>query len=281
LQILAIVRAMAAVCASIRGVSTCLSGAAEKLSPSERSSMDSWFLAPTLALLAGLAALAPLGVQVLARGVVFIDLAVAQAAAAAGLAAGALVDHPAPLVTQAWAAAGALLCAGLVAVLVRRWPQQREALIGLVYVTGASVAVLAARADPHGRDRLLELLAADLLWADWSQASLLAAVAVGVVTLQRLGARVLGHDGGFYPVFALVASIAVPVLGLFVVFVALIAPALWVRRGWALGLALAAAATAGALGLLASWAWDAPSGACVALALALWGAASAGAGRSR
>jgi zinc/manganese transport system permease protein len=73
----------------------------------------------------------------------------------------------------------------------------------------------------------------------------------------------------------------VPVLGLFVVFVALIAPALWVRRGWALGLALAAAATAGALGLLASWAWDAPSGACVALALSLWGAASAVAPRSR
>jgi zinc/manganese transport system permease protein len=243
--------------------------------------MDFWFLAPTLALLAGLAALAPLGVQVLARGVVFIDLAVAQAAAGAGLAAGALVDHPSPLVTQVWAAAGALLCAGLVALLVRRWPPQREALIGLVYVTGASVAVLAARADPHGRDRLLELLAADLLWADWSQAGLLAAVAAGVMTLQRLGARVLGHDGGFYPVFALVASIAVPVLGLFVVFVALIAPALWVRRGWALGLALAAAATAGALGLLASWAWDAPSGACVALALSLWGAASAVAPRSR
>ena len=243
--------------------------------------MDTWFLAPALALLAGLAALAPLGVQVLARGVVFIDLAVAQAAAAAGLAAGALVDHPAPLTTQAWAAAGALLCAGLVALLARRWPQQREALIGLVYVAGASVAVLAARANPHGRDRLLELLAADLLWADWPQAAVLAAAAAGMLAVQRLGAGVLGRDRGFYPVFALVASIAVPVLGLFVVFVALIAPALWVRRGLGLGWALTAAAAAGALGLLGSWLWDAPSGACVALALALWGAASAGAGRSR
>lgn len=243
--------------------------------------MDTWFLAPALALLAGLAALAPLGVQVLARGVVFIDLAVAQAAAAAGLAAGALVDHPAPLTTQAWAAAGALLCAGLVALLARRWPQQREALIGLVYVAGASVAVLAARTDPHGRDRLLELLAADLLWADWPQAAVLAAAAAGMLAVQRLGTGVLGRDRGFYPVFALVASIAVPVLGLFVVFVALIAPALWVRRGLGLGWALTAAAAAGALGLLGSWLWDAPSGACVALALALWGAASAAAGRSR
>lgn len=239
--------------------------------------MDTWFLAPALALLAGLAALAPLGVQVLARGVVFIDLAVAQAAAAAGLAAGAFADHPGPLATQVWAAAGALSCAGLVAGLARRWPQQREALIGLVYVAGASVAVLAARADPHGRDRLLELLAADLLWAGWPQVALLAAAAGAVLILQRLGARVFGHDRGFYPVFALVASVAVPVLGLFVVFVALIAPALWVRRGLGPWLALAAAATAGALGLLGSWLWDAPSGACVALALALWGAASAAA----
>ena len=243
--------------------------------------MDAWFLVPALALLAGVAALAPLGVQVLARGVVFIDLAVAQAAAAAGLAAGAFTDHPGPLATQAWAAAGALLCAGLVAVMARRWPQQREALIGLVYVAGASVAVLAARVDPHGRDRLLELLAADLLWADARQAALLAATAAGVLALQRLGAGLLARDRAFYPVFALVASIAVPVLGLFVVFVALIAPALWTRRGLGLGWALAAAAGAGALGLLGSWIWDAPSGACVALALALWGGASAAAGRSR
>jgi len=243
--------------------------------------VDTWFLAPALALLAGLAALAPLGVQVLARGVVFIDLAVAQAAAAAGLAAGTLVDHPAPLTTQVWAAAGALMCAGLVAMLARRWPQQREALIGLVYVAGASVAVLAARTDPHGRDRLLELLAADLLWADWSRVALLATAAAGVLALQRLGAGVLARDRGFYPVFAIVASVAVPVLGLFVVFAALIAPALWLRLGRGHAWALAGAVAAGGLGLLGSWFLDAPSGACVALALALWGAASAAAGGSR
>jgi len=48
--------------------------------------MDIWFLFPTLALLAGLLALAPLGAQVLRRGVVFIDLAVAQAAGGGALA---------------------------------------------------------------------------------------------------------------------------------------------------------------------------------------------------
>ena len=50
-------------------------------------SFDAWFWSPVLALLLGVIALAPLGEQVLARGVVFIDLAVAQAAAAAALTA--------------------------------------------------------------------------------------------------------------------------------------------------------------------------------------------------
>jgi zinc/manganese transport system permease protein len=225
-------------------------------------SAELWFLAPLLALMAGLLALAPLGAQVLQRGVVFIDLAVAQAAAAAALALGAFVDHPGWWATQGAALAGALGAAGFVAWLARRQPQQREALIGLVYVAAACAALLAARGDPHGRERLAELLAADVLWAGWPQVGVLAGCALLV---RRLRTR-LGQDRWFFPLFALVASLAVPMLGLFVVFALLIAPALW-AKGWPLGLLPIVA------GLGASWALDAPSGACVALALALWGAA--------
>ena len=63
----------------------------------------------------------------------YVDLAVAQAAAAAALWVTAGQEHPDLPTTQAAAAAGALACVGLVAALTRRWPQQREALIGLVY----------------------------------------------------------------------------------------------------------------------------------------------------
>ncbi len=226
-----------------------------------------WFLAPALALLFGLLALAPLGVQVLRRGVVFIDLAVAQAAAAAALVAAAFIDHPGWWATQAAALAGALLTALLVAGLSRRAPQQREALIGLVYVAAACAALLSARSDPHGRERLAELLAADVLWAGWPQVAVLAMAAVLTLLLRRR----LDRDAFFFPLFALVASLAVPVLGLFVVFALLIAPALWTgSRG-----ALAGSTLAMGLGFGASWALDAPSGACVALALAGFGAASA------
>ena len=230
-----------------------------------------WWLPPALALAIGLMALAPLGTQVLARGVVFIDLAVAQAAAAAALWVAAVVDHPNVWTTQAMATTGAMACAAAVAWLSRLWPQQREALIGLLYVSGASMALLGAGQDPHGRERLGQLLAADVLWADWPQVMVLTACALAVAASRRW----LLRDAVFYPGFALVASLAVPVLGLFVVFAALIAPALWQRAGWsAVGAGLGAMA-ASAFGLLASWMFDVPSGASVALALSGFGALSA------
>lgn len=226
----------------------------------------SWLAAPAAALVLACLALVPLGVQVLARGVVFIDLAVAQAAAAAALGVAAWVDHPGWWTTQAAALAGALLAAAVVALLARRVPQQREALIGLVYVACACAALLSARSDPHGRERLAELLAADVLWAGWPQVAVLAVAAALALLLKRW----LHRDALFFPLFALVASLAVPVLGLFVVFALLIAPALWAGSRWA----LAGSALALAVGFAASWWLDAPSGACVALALAAFGAAS-------
>lgn len=231
---------------------------------------DTWFLAPLAALLFGMLALAPLGHQVLARGVVFLDLAVAQAAAAAALWAATVLDHPGWLHIQGLAAAGALACAGAVAGLSRRWPSQREALIGLLYVLGASAALLGARLDPHGRERLNELLAADVLWAGWPQGATLA----GCALLVAAAGRRLTHDTVFYPVFALVASLAVPTLGLFVVFAALIAPALWQRRGAHRYIVWSGAVAACGAGLAVSWLLDAPSGACVALGLSVLGVSS-------
>lgn len=230
---------------------------------------DAWFLWPCAALVLGVLALAPLGAQVLHRGVVFIDLAVAQAAAASALWVGAVLDHPAGWITQALAAAGALLCAVVVAAVARRCAEQREALIGLLYVLGASLALLGARLDVHGREHLAELLAADLLWAGPQQAALVG----GCALLVALASKALRHDLVFYAAFAVVASVAVPVLGLFVVFAALISPALWWRlRGPWTG--LLGGATAGGCGLAASWVFDGPSGACVAVALALFGMSS-------
>lgn len=233
------------------------------------SMSEQWFLIPCGALLLGMLALAPLGAQVLRRGVVFIDLAVAQAAAATALWATALMEHPGPAVIHGFAAVGALLCAAAVAWVARRCSQQREALIGLFYVLGASLALLGARRDAHGREHLSELLAADVLWAGPQQLTLIGLCALLVAATRRY----LGRDAVFYVVFALVASLAVPVLGLFVVFANLIAPALWWERRGAVA-ALLGGTLATATGLTGSWLLDWPSGACVAVALSVFGAAS-------
>lgn len=230
-----------------------------------------WITAPALALLAACVLLVPLGAQVLARGVVFIDLAVAQVAAGGALAVGLGWDHAPAGAVAAASALAALAGAGLVWWLARRWPAQREALIGLVYVAGATACVIGAALDPHGRERLTALLAADVLWVHWQAAALMAAGAAVVLALSGRLAR----DALFYPVFALALSIAVPALGLYLVFALLIAPALWTRRGRPLRDAVLLAAAAGLLGLGLSWALDWPSGACVALLLCCLGLAAA------
>lgn len=238
-----------------------------------------WWLPPLLALGLGLAALAPLGAQVLRRGVVFIDLAVAQAAAAAALWWHSVLDHPGAWSTRAAACVGALLAAWAVRHLARRHAAQREALIGLVYVLCAALAVVGAAQDPHGREHMTTLLAADVLWADWPQVGLMAGLAVGGWGWHRATAWLPAtwSDALFYAWFAVVASMAVGVLGLWLVFAGLIVPA-WLRQlGWGCMRCGFALLVACGLGLGVSSAMDWPSGACVIAALAGLGL---GAGRS-
>lgn len=231
--------------------------------------MDTWWWLPALALAAGFWALAPLGVQVLRRGVVFMDLAVAQAAAAVVVGVHAAWPEAGPLWLQLAAMLGAVLASVAVAGMARRWPAQREALIGLLYVGAASLALLGAGLDPHGKEHLLALLAADVLWVS-PQAT--AGLCVGAVLVALWGRVPAAHaDRWFYLAFAGVVSWAVPALGLFVVFGALMAPALWIARGGRLRTAMALAMAIGALALGTSWLLDLGSGPTVALALAGWG----------
>lgn len=231
--------------------------------------MNAWFLLPALALVGGLIALIPLGSQVLRRGVVFIDLAVAQAAAAAVLWINVALHLESPLMTQATATVGAVFVSLSIAWITRRWQQQREALIGLIYVAGACTALLGASLHPHGKDQLLQLLAADVLWVESSGVAALTASAVLMLVTQSK--KWLLHDAVFYVTFAVIASLAVPALGLFLVFAALIAPALWIEKGFAQPIAIAGAIVASLVGLLASWVFDTPSGPSIVMTLSVFG----------
>jgi len=206
-----------------------------------------------------------LGEQVLRRGILFIDLAVAQLAALGSL-----------LVQQWWpdnrwvAGLGGLLLAVigtlLISWLVRRFPQQREAAIGLIYAVAASVLLLLLVADPHAGHRLARSLNGDILWV--GGADLLPLLAATLALLVALVLRPQWLSGAlFYPCFAVLVSLSVPLLGVFLVFVTLIAPAL-VARVWACRWMGGLTGGLGyASGLMLAWWQDWPAGPTLVLSL--------------
>jgi zinc/manganese transport system permease protein len=226
-----------------------------------------WIAAPAAALVVACALLVPLGAEVLRRGVVFIDLAVAQVAALGVLLATMGMEGATAPATTLAAVAASLLGATLVWWLARRWPGQREALIGLVYVASSAAAVVVVASDPHGRERLAALLAADVLWVSWPAVATLAVVTLAGAVLVARHQSTLQRDTVFYPVFAIALAVSVQSLGLYLVFALLIGPALWTLRGCRLRVAIVAGVVACMGGLATSWVLDGPSGACVAVAL--------------
>ena len=228
--------------------------------------LDYWFVLPLLTLLGGLFALAPLGVHVLRRGVVFIDLAVAQAAAASTLWLQVFYHTHDAVILIASSIVGALLCAALVSRICMVWPQRREALIGLVYVLGAALALLAAQFNSHGKDDLQQLLAADILWSDETDAWVAIASGISMLLLSKWRQAVLEKDAFFFSVFAVITSLLVQSIGVYLVFVLLIAPALLIER-MGMGKAIVLVISTIALGLAASWYLDLPSGVSLSLTL--------------
>ena len=231
---------------------------------------DLALLLPPLA--AGLLALAShvlLGRQVLARGIVFIDLAIAQVAGL-GVMLSQYVLHDAPAWASSLAAAAAALAgAAAVAWLGRVWAERQEALIGLLYVGAASLAVLLVSADPHGSQKLASLLSGDVLWTTWPALWPLAVLTGLFLLALWLAPGVMARSAAFYVSFALLVSLSLPLLGLYLVFATLIVPALAAQRHPRApqAVALTVGATGYALGLALSWMADLPSGPTVVLAL--------------
>jgi len=211
----------------------------------------------------------PLGRQVLARGIIFLDLAIAQLAATGALVTLLLVhDHDA---WQAQVGAGMAALAGalLLNECDKRWPDIQEAIIGSTFVLSATLALLLLATDPHGGEALRELLAGQILWVTWEQLLPLLSASVCVMLLRAYGRGTLF---GFYVPFALAVTVSVQMVGVYLVFSSLILPALAVRllpgtRG--LLIALGIGVTGYLLGLAASWHADLPAGPAIVWGLAI------------
>jgi zinc/manganese transport system permease protein len=229
------------------------------------------------AFLAGLLVLAthaPLGMQVLARGIVFIDLAIAQIATLGVIVADRFGFEPDGWVAQASAVSAALLGAALLTWTEKRWPDIQEALIGVLFALAASGGMILVANNPHGGEHLQDLLAGQILWASYAQlvpVALLSAVILAVWF--RFGERI--GRFGFYGLFAFAVTASVQLVGVYLVFASLIVPAL-ATRGYArgrLGVAYGVGAIAYAAGLALSTLFDLPSGPVIVWALAVVGVA--------
>ncbi len=227
--------------------------------------VDLGILLPAFA--AGLLVLAThvlLGGEVLRRGIIFIDLAIAQFAGLGIVIASALGFEVGGWRMQLAAVLAALVGALLLRLLERRVPQRLEALIGVGFVTAACTAIVLMSHDPHAGEHLQELLVGQILWTTWSGLWPLALVTVAVLAAW-FGLRLRQSPVGFYLLFAITVTASVQVVGVYLVFASLIVPAL--AAGGRVGRAYAIGAGGYALGLLASALFDLPAGAAIVLAL--------------
>ena len=224
-------------------------------------------------LVAGLLVLAshvPLGMQVLDRGIVFIDLAIAQIAGLGVIAADSLGLPEHGLAVQGAALVAALLGAALLTWTERRLPEQQEALIGVLFVLAASVGLLLLASNPHGGEHLKDLLVGQILWVGTPQLLALAAVTALLLLALALG-WVRRLRFGFYAAFALAVTASVQLVGVYLVFTSLIVPALATLRSSGrtrLVLGYVIGAVGYAIGLALSAVLDLPSGPTVVCTLA-------------
>ncbi|MCH9033774.1 MAG: metal ABC transporter permease [Planctomycetes bacterium] len=234
-----------------------------------------------------------LGIHVVTRGVIFVDLALAQIAAF-GAAVGTLFGFE-PHTTPTYAFALGFTFVGAAVFALGRFRDRRvpqEAIIGTVYAVSSALAILVLSKIAVGKEEIEHMLVGRLLFVDWTEVAktfaIYAAVAVVHIVLRRQffaistsaqdasksGIRVRLLDFIFYMTFGIVVTSSVQMAGVLLVFSYLVVPAVCAmmffrsisRRllaAWGFGV------LASAGGLVASAAWDLPTGASVVAAFGL------------
>ena len=237
-------------------------------------------MAPIVAGLVVLSIHAYLGLHIIARGVIFVDLAFAQVAAL-GTTVGLLfgIAHGTPL---ALALSVGFTLIGAVIFSFSRLADTavpQEAIIGIVYVVASAAVILIAGFTAEGAEHIAETLTGTLIWVGWPEIIRMAGVyaVLGVVyyMLRKPFLTIsIGEDSAhqarfwdvlFYVLFGVVISFSVPVAGVLMVFSALVIPAVVAflftsRFATALVIAWSVGALALVGGVVASFWWDVATG---------------------
>jgi zinc/manganese transport system permease protein len=245
----------------------------------------SLFLPPLVACLVIVALHSYLGLHVIAREVIFVDLSLAQMAALGSTVAILAGSQPDSTVSFVYALGFTTLGAALFALTRsnERGRVPQEAFIGIVYVVASAAAILVADRTPRGGEAIKDILVGSLLWVTWPAILRLAAVyaVIGLfhwilrrrfltISFQPETALAQGWgirlwDFWFYLSFGIVITFSVPIAGVLLVFSFLVVPAAiafqFTRRYGPLAIiAWLAGATASATGLVVSFRYDLPTG---------------------
>ena len=234
---------------------------------------------PIVAGLVILAIHAYLGLHVIARGVIFVDLAFAQIAAL-GTTVGILlgIGHgPGELLF----ALGFTLLGALIFSFTRMEDSAvpQEAIIGITFVVASAAVILIAGLTAEGAEHIRETMTGTLIWVDWPTIGKMAAAYAVVGAFHFAYRRRFlsltfapeGMDGRrlwdflFYVSFGVVIAFSVNVAGVLMVFSALVIPGVVAflftnRFGTALRIAWGAGAVAIVGGIGASFYWDLATG---------------------
>lgn len=239
---------------------------------SKKNTMELSILLP--AFIAGIVVLlshVPLGREVLSRGIIFIDLAIAQFAGLGLIVASYFGFEAHGVEIQLFALIGALTGAALLGLTERFLPEQQEAGIGILFVLAATASLLFIANNPHGGEQLQNLLVGQILWVEWPQLIPAGVVALLVIFIV-IKHTTLFKTKWFYLLFAIAITQSVQLVGVYLVFATLIIPALAsvkVGTQYPIGLPVALGIISYAIGLMLSSILDLPSGAVIVWTMAV------------
>jgi len=210
----------------------------------------------------------PLGQEVLKRGIIFIDLAIAQIAGLGIIAAYYFGWEVHSWEIQLVAVTSTLLAALILGWLEKHYQQYQEALIGITFVLASTASILLLADNPHGGESLKDLLVGQILWITWAQLLPLALLSALILTVWFSCRKKMNHYG-FYLLFALAITSSVQLIGVYLVFASLVIPALVsVGHRYALLTGYITGGFGYALGLVLSSLMDLPSGAIIVWSIA-------------
>lgn len=165
-----------------------------------------------------------LGLKVLDRGIIFIDLAIAQIAAL-GLISGELLWPEHSWIHQITALTYALLASSFFYYIEKKSPDIQEAIIGSCFVLSASFCILLLADHPHGSDEIKNLMSGQILFVTYSDIIKHSSIYLLIITLWFLKPKI--REGiWFYLIFAFAITSSVQLVGIYVVFASLILPAI-------------------------------------------------------